>query len=152
MDLPPGLAAARRLITIVCAALAVVTVVAALAYASGDVGNGCGSAWAAARKPLPDPLLTPAEVEEIKRTKGNPYVVSTAKARPIQACRRAGSKRLITGGLGAAAVLIPLCALLAFLHWPRREELTDEVIDLGEGPAEADPLVTRTSTNGWPGR
>jgi hypothetical protein len=129
MELPPGLAAARRPITIVCAALAAVAVLAALAFSFQGVGNGCGSGWAAARKPLPDPLLTPQEVETIVREKQNPYEVSVAKAKPIRECRSAGAKRLITAGLGAGVILLPVGALLGYIYYPRREELTD-VIDI----------------------
>ncbi len=132
MELPPGLIAARRLITIVCAVLVVLALGGAIAFSLGDVGNGCGSGWEAARKPLPSPLLTPAEIDAIQQAKRNPYEAGIEKARPIRECRSAGSSRLIRSGLGAALVLVPVGALLALLHWPRRHD-ADEVVDLS-GP------------------
>ncbi len=133
MELPPGLIAARRLITIICAVLAVLAVGGAIAYSLGDVGNGCGSGWEAARKPLPEPLLTPAEIDAIQQAKRNPYEAGIEKARPIRACRSAGSSRLIKAGVGALLILLPVGALLAVLYWPRRHD-SDEVADVS-GPA-----------------
>ncbi len=129
MPLPPGIAAARRLITIAGAAVAVVVVVGALVLASKDVGNDCGGGFAAARKPLPSPLLTPAEIEVITRDKTNPYEAGIAKARPIEECRRAGASQLITTGLGAGLLLLPVGGLLGFVYWPRREDLVVTYLD-----------------------
>ena len=131
MELPPGLLAARRLIAIVCAVVAVLAIGGAVAYSLGEVGNSCGSGWAAARKPLPSPLLTPEEVAQIKREGRNEYEAGIAKAQPVRDCRSAGSSRLIRSGLGALLVLIPVGALLAALYWPRRNE-PSEVVDLSE--------------------
>lgn len=125
-SLPPGLASARRPIAIVGLALVGLAIVGALAYSFQDVGNGCGSGWAAARKPLPSPLLTPAEVEAIRRDKRNPYEAGVEKARPIRECRTAGAKRLTSAGIGAGLVLLPVGAVLGYLYWPRREELVEE--------------------------
>ena len=149
MPLSPGLAAARRMITVVCAVLALVAVGGALAYSlSGDVGNGCGSGWTAARKPLPSPLLTEADKERIQRERLQPYEFGVAKQRPIEECRRAGASRLIKAGLGAGLVLIPIGGLLAFLYWPRREEMVDLTDDGYGGPPP--PLAERKSD--WAGR
>lgn len=126
MSLPPGLASSRRPIGIACAAVAAVAIVGALVYSLSDVGNGCGSGWAAARKPLPSPLLTPAEIEAIQREKRNPYEAGVEKARPIRECRSAGAKRLTSAGVGAGLILLPVGALFGYLYWPRREELVDE--------------------------
>ena len=150
MVLPPGVAAARRLIAIVGAVLVIVAVGGALAYASQDTPNGCGSGWSAARTPIPSPLLTPAEIDAIQKAKRNPYEAASEKAKPFEACRRAGSSRLIRAGLGGALVVLPVAGILTFLYWPRREEPTD-VIDLGDerdGPAPFTP----GRTGGWPGR
>lgn len=129
MALQPGLAEARRTIALVCAGLALVAVIGAIVYAAGPAGGGCGSGFAAARKPLPDPLLTPAEVEAIRVEKRNPFVARSEKARPIQACRRAGERRIIKGGIVASVILVPVLGMLGFLYWPRRDELTG--FDLG---------------------
>jgi hypothetical protein len=147
MELPPGLVAARRLIAAICAVLAVLAVGGAIAYSLGDVGNGCGSGWEAARKPLPSPLLSPAEIDAIQKAKRNPYEAGIEKARPIRACRSAGSSRLIRSGLGAALVLLPVGAILALLYWPKRSEgpSPDEVIDISDGTPSA-PLGERV---GW---
>lgn len=123
MALQPGLAAARRTIALVCAGLALVAVIGAVVYASGPAGGGCGGGFAAARKPLPDPLLTPAEVEAIRVEKRNPFTARSEKARPVQECRRAGERRIINGGIGASLILLPVLGVLGFLYWPRRDEL-----------------------------
>ena len=126
MPLSPGLAASRRMIAIVCAAVALVAVGGALAYSlSGDVGNGCGSGWAAARKPLPSPLLTEEDKARIQRERLQPYEFGVAKQKPIEECRRKGASRLISAGLGASLILLPVGGILGFLYWPRREELID---------------------------
>jgi hypothetical protein len=147
MALSPGVASSRRVIAIAGAALVLLAVVGAVVYASGDVGNGCGSGWAASRTTIPSPLLTDAEKEALKKSKSNPYEAASQKARPYEACRRAGNHRLIQAGLGAGLVLLAVGGLLGFLYWPRREELTD-VIDLDDEP---EPFVPR-QTSGWPGR
>jgi len=144
MSLPPGLAAARTPITAVCAALAALAIVGALAYSFQETGNGCGSGWAASRKPLPDPLLTPEEQATIQREKRNPYEASVAKAKPINDCRRAGNRRLIKAGVGGGLVLLPAAAILAFLYWPRREELTD-ITDITDIDDDDEPGVNPRS-------
>ena len=122
--LPQGSPAARRTVSIVCGAVALVAVLGAVAYASGSVGNGCGSGWSAARKPLPSPLLTEAEKEQITRERRNPYEAATEKARPIEECRRDGEKRLISAGIGALILLLPAAGvfIFTFLYWPSRED------------------------------
>lgn len=146
MALPPGVAEARRLITIVGAALAAMAVVGALVYSFQATGNGCGSGWAAARKPLPSPLLGPADLEMIKRDRRNPYEVGIEKARPTRECRSAGAKRLITAGVGSGLVLLPVGGVLAFLYWPRREDMViEEYHEEPVGP----PLAKKTD---WAGR
>ncbi len=97
-------------------------VIGAVVYASGPAGGGCGSGFAAARTPFPDPLLTPAEVEAIRVEKRNPFTARSEKARPIQECRRAGERRIIKGGIGASLILLPVLGVLGFLYWPRRDE------------------------------
>ncbi len=137
--------ATRRIIALVCAAVALVAVVGAFVYGSGDTGSqgggvdpaaggvaiplvACGSGFAAARTKIPSPLLTPAETEKARIDK-NGYAVGVAKAKPYEDCRQAGASRLIKAGTGAGLVLLPIGALLGFLYWPRREEM---VIDLHE--------------------
>ncbi|MEJ7765772.1 MAG: hypothetical protein WKF86_09775 [Acidimicrobiales bacterium] len=118
----PGGAAGRRTITLVAAALAVVAIIGGLAFAAtGSVGNGCGSGLKAARTSLPSPLLTDADKAEIDRTKQNPYEFASAKARPFEECRDAGSKRLITAGALSGLLLLPVLGILAYvyLYWPR---------------------------------
>lgn len=147
MPLSPGLAASRRLIAIVCAVVAVAAVVGAVAYAASPTGNDCGNGWQAATKPLPSPLLTPDEVERILRENLNRYEAGVAKARPIEECRRAGARRLITAGVGAGLVLLPVAGILAFLYWPRREDM---VIDLDDDEPSRPP-VSPTGKD-WAGR
>jgi len=122
--LPQGSPAARRTATIACAAVALLAILGAIAFVSMPVGNDCGSGWSAARKPLPEPLLTDAEKEQVTREKRNPYEAATEKARPTEQCRRAGEKRLITAGLGSLLLLVPAAGvfIFAFLYWPSREE------------------------------
>jgi len=144
--------AARRLIAIVCAALVVLAVVGALVYSFQPTGNGCGSGWAAARKPIPSPLLTEEEKQLIARDRLQPYEFGLAKQLPIEECRRAGSRRLISAGLGALVVLIPAGAILAFLYWPRREDLVDEYEVVG-APDEPDgPNSVPPKRTDWAGR
>ena len=121
--LPQGSPAARRTAMIACGALALLAVIGGVAYASLPVGNDCGSGWAAARKPLPSPLLTPQDIERIRREKLNEYEVGAEKARPTEECRRAGEKRLITAGIGSLLILIPAAAvfIFTFLYWPSRD-------------------------------
>lgn len=121
---PQGSPAARRTVSIVCAAVALVALLGGIAYASGSVGSGCGSGWTAARKPLPSPLLSEAEKEQITREKRNPYDAASEKARPIEECRRAGEKRLISAGVGSLILLLPAAGvfIFTFLYWPRRED------------------------------
>lgn len=118
--------------------LGLLALAGAVAYSLQETGNGCGSGWAAARKPLPSPLLTQEEIAAIERDKRNPYEAGVAKARPIRECRSAGSSRLIRAGLGGALILVPVGAVLAFLYWPRRENLVD-VIDISDGPGGTEP-------------
>ncbi len=120
----PGGAAGRRTISLVCAALAFVAIAGALAYSAGSAGAGCGSALTAFRKPLPSPLLSDAEKAEITRTKANPYLAAAAKAKPTEDCRRMGSSRLITAGLGSLIILIPVLAasVYIYLYWPRHQD------------------------------
>jgi len=151
MTLPPGLSAARRLIAIVGAVLVVVAIAGALAYASQDTGNGCGSGWSAASTRAPSPLFSPAELQAIKDSKRNPYQAAAERSAPYEACRRKGSSRLIRAGLGATLVLLPVAGALTFLYWPRREELDGERIDVVDGPEHQEPLAP-TRTTGWPGR
>ncbi len=108
---------------IACAALALLAILGGIAYASLPVGNDCGSGWAAARKPLPSPLLTPQDIERIKREKLNEYEVGDEKARPTRECRQVGNKRLITAGAGSLLVLVPAAAIFifTFLYWPSRD-------------------------------
>jgi len=118
----PGGAAGRRTITLVCAALALVAIIGGLAFAAtGSVGNNCGSGFTAYRTANPEPLLTDADKAEIVRTKQNPYEVASAKARPFEECRQAGSKRLFTAAGGTALILLPVLGGLAYvyLYWPR---------------------------------
>jgi len=152
MALPPGLAAARRLITIVCAALALVAVAGALAYASQDTGNGCGSGWKAYGTRAPSPLFTPAELQALKESKRNKYEAASERSAPYNACRDAGSRRLIGAGVGAALILIPVGGILAFLFWPRREELVDEYDDVDDDHAGGPQPVAANRANGWLGR
>ena len=112
--LPQGSPAARRTVSIVCAVVALVAVLGAVAYASLPTGDDCGSGLAAARKPLPDPLLSDAEKEQITRERRNPYEAAIQKARPIEQCRRAGEKRLITAGIGSLILLLPAAGVFIF--------------------------------------
>jgi hypothetical protein len=136
----------RRTIALACAALVAVALVGVLLFSLGDVGNGCGSGWSAARKPLPEPLLTAEEQERIKREKLNPYEFSVAKAKPINDCRRAGGKRLVTAGGIFLLVLLPVGGILGFLYWPRRDDLTD--VYLYDDEPEPDPVPTKRSSWG----
>ncbi|MEO5679018.1 MAG: hypothetical protein ABIS47_05040 [Acidimicrobiales bacterium] len=110
----------RRTVFIICAVVALVAVLGAFAYASGSVGNGCGSAFSASRKPIPSPLLSPQDVEKIKNEKLNPYEFGLAKSAPVRECRRAGEHRLITAGLGSLGLLLPALGvfIFSFLYWP----------------------------------
>jgi hypothetical protein len=147
MSLAPGLAGARRSITIAGLALCLVAILAAVVYSFQETGNNCGSGWAAARKPLPSPLLTEEDKARIERERLQPYEFGVAKARPIRECRSAGARRLIQAGAGAALILLPVGAALAYLNWPRREEL-EEYIDLAEdGPAGPGPATSERT--GW---
>jgi hypothetical protein len=157
MPLPPGVAAARRPITVICAAVAAVALLGALAYSFQATGNGCGSGWAAARKPLPSPLLTPEEVEAIKRDKRNPYEAGIEKARPTVECRSAGNRRLITAGVGGGLLLLPAGAAMAVLYWPRRQELTEvveveETIDLSDDAGGVATGARGGGPDGWKDR
>jgi len=153
MTLPPGLLAARRWIAIAGAVLVLAAVGGALAYASQDVGNGCGNGWEAARKPFPSPLFTDAEKEALKQSKQNPYQAAAVKTRPYEACRRAGSARLVRAERGGGLVLVLVGGILAFLYWPKRAEHPDvvDVIDLDDEPGGPQPFVPNR-TDGWPGR
>ena len=124
MPLPSGSPSARRTVTIACAGVALVAVIGAVVYASGSVGNSCGSAWAARTKPLPSPLLTQAEEEAVSRERRNPYEARVEKTRPIQECRRAGNRRLVTAGAGSLVLLLPALGVFiyAFLYWPGQED------------------------------
>ncbi len=108
---------------IACAAVALLAILGGVVYASLPTGNDCGSGWSAARKPLPSPLLTDAEKEQVTREKRNPYEAATEKARPVEECRRAGEKRLITAGLGSLLLLLPAAGvfIFTFLYWPARD-------------------------------
>lgn len=145
MPLPPGLAAVRRPIAIVCAALGLIALVGAVAYTFQSTGNDCGSGWAAATKPVPSPLLTPEEEAAIIREKRNPYEAGIEKARPIRECRSAGARRLITAGIGGGLVLLPVGALLAYLYWPQRQSAA--LIDLSEDDRE--PAPAPSERRGW---
>lgn len=140
MSPPPGLAGARRSITIAGLVVCLLAVLGAVAYSFQETGNNCGSGWAAARKPLPSPLLTEEDKARIQRERLQPYEFGVAKARPIRECRSAGARRLITAGVGASLILLPVGALLAFVNWPRREE-QDGYIDLSgdAGPPPGAP-------------
>lgn len=133
------------MIALGCAALVAVTLVGVLIFSLGSVGNGCGNGWAASRKPLPEPLLTVEEQERIKAEKLNPYEFSVAKAKPINDCRRAGSKRLLTAGGVFLFVLLPVMTLLAYLYWPRRDELTDIYLYDDDEPDPEPPPTRRSS-------
>ena len=146
MPLPPGLAEARRTIAIICAAVGLLALIGGVAYSFQETGDGCGSGWSAARKPLPSPLLTPQEIEAIQRERRNPYEAGIEKARPIRECRSAGARRLITAALGAGAILLPVGAVLGYLYWPRREELVD-VIDISDDAVGEEPAPTESG--GW---
>ena len=139
--------AVRRTIALVCAVVALIALVGAFIYASGDIGSkgggadptakglavplvDCGGGFEAARTKIPSPLLTPAE-NELALANKNAAAVGVAKARPYEDCRSAGANRLVKAGLGAGLILLPIGALLGFLYWPRREEL---VIDLADEP------------------
>jgi len=138
MSLPPGLAQARRLIAIVCAAFILVAVVGALVFASLETGNGCGSGWSARTKPFPSPVFTPAELAILeKNRKINRYQARLDKTRPIEECRRAGNKRLITAGLGGGLVLLCAGGVLGYLYWPRREDMTTTDYYYAEEPIAA---------------
>ncbi len=119
--LPQGSPAARRTATIACAAVALLAVVGAIAYAALPVANDCGSGFSAARTPIPSPLLSAEDIKAIERDKRNPYEAATEKARPFQECRRAGEKRLIAAGIGGLLLLVPAGAvfIFTFLYWPR---------------------------------
>lgn len=147
MPQSPGVVPGRRTIATVCAVIAALALVGALIFSFGSVGNGCGSGWEAARKPLPDPLLTPEEQARIQREKLNPYEFSVAKAKPINDCRREGNKRLVTAGVGALLVLLPVGGLLGYLYWPRREDLTDVYLD-DDDDVNPDPVPTKRSSWG----
>jgi hypothetical protein len=151
MALSPAMAGSRRLLAIVGLALVLVAVVGALIYASGDVGNGCGSGWAASRKAIPSPLLTDAEKDALVKAKRNPYEAASEKQRPYLACRRAGNHRLVQAGLIGGLPLVAVGGLLGFLYWPRREDLSDETIFLDDEPGDPGPVVPKERT-GWPGR
>jgi len=118
------MAGARRTTILVCAAVIVVALIGAVGYASGSVGTDCGSAWAARRKPFPSPLVTPAEAAADAKAKRNPYEAATEKARPIQECRRAGERRLVTAGAGSLVLVLPALGvfIFAFLYWPGHED------------------------------
>jgi len=149
MALPPGLAAARRPIAIVCAVLALVAVGGALAYASQDAGNGCGSGWKAYGTRAPSPLFTPAELQALKDSKRNPYEAASERSAPYNACRDAGSRRLIRAGLGASLILLPVAGILGYLFWPRREELVDDYDDYDDDVAGGPTPVAANRGNGW---
>ena len=119
--LPQGSPAARRTAMIACAAVALVAIVGAIAFAATPVGNDCGSGISAARKAIPSPLLTPEDEARISREKLNPYEYADAKAEPFKACRRAGEKRLITAGIGGSLLVVPAAAvfIFTFLYWSR---------------------------------
>jgi len=150
MALPPGLAAARKVIAIVGAVLALLAIGGALAYASGDTPNGCGSGFKAYSTRAPSPLFSPAELQALKNSKRNPYEAASERSAPYEACRRAGSHRLIRAGLGALLILLPVGAILGFLYWPRREELDEPVVVVDEPSGEERVATERTT--GWPGR
>lgn len=113
-------ASLRRPIAIACAVVAFLAIAGALAYASLSVGDGCGNGLSAVHKPLPDPLLTDAEQAAIKNEKRNPYEAALAKSRPIEDCRRAGTRQLVTAGLGSSVLLIPVIGVMGFVFLPRR--------------------------------
>ena len=121
--LPQGSPAARRTAMIACAAVALLAVLGGAAYASLPVGNDCGGGWSAARKQIPDPLLTDQEKAAIEREKRNPYEAFDEKARPFRECRRAGEKRLIAAGIGSLLLLVPAAGvfIFTFLYWPSRD-------------------------------
>jgi len=152
MALPPGLAAARRLIAIVGAVLALVAVGGALAYASQDTGKDCGSGWKAYGTRAPSPLFSPAELQALKESKRNRYEAAAERSAPYNACREAGSRRLIRAGEGAALILIPVGGVLAFLFWPRREELVDDDDEVDDDHAGGPQPVAANRANGWLGR
>ena len=136
----------RRTIALACAALVAIALVGSIIFSLGDVGNGCGSGWAASRTALPEPLLTPQEQERIRKEKLNPYEFSVAKAKPVNDCRRAGGKRLVTAGAIFLLVLLPVGGGLGFLYWPRREELTD--VYLYDDEPDPEPPTTKRSSWG----
>jgi len=145
MSLPPGLAQSRRPIAIVCAAFILVAVVGALVFASLDTGNGCGSGWSAVRKPFPSPVFTPQELAVLEKDrKINRYQARLNKTRPVEQCRRAGAKRLITAGLGAGLVLLGAGGVVGYLYYPRREELATETSSYSYQPTVTAPPVRST--------
>lgn len=120
----PGGPAGRRTISLICAVLAVLAIVGALAFAASPVGNGCGGGLSAYHKPFPSPLLTDAEKAEIKQSKRNPYEAALEKTKPVNECRRQGTKRLITAGLASLIVLLPVLVVVVYiyLYWPRHND------------------------------
>lgn len=112
-----GGAASRQTVSLVCGVLALVAIMGGAAVAlTGSVGDNCGSGLSAARTKNPRPLLTPAQEEEIKRTKQNPYEAALAIARPFQDCRDAGRSRLVIAGLISGLLLLVAGGVFTYVY------------------------------------